>query len=193
MKSTTSLKRIMELKLGAAALSLERQRLIQMRGRRRRMARGGGAWWLVAFVAAGVGVPAVVSGVPCDGPQVQPPTPPVPMPGNARSWEAQVQVSTFSAWNTRSGNILTTIPIVSLSRTGPDLSMALYHNSGSVTSTHSPSAGSGIDLGPGWTTSYSSHIVLDDPEAPTTATVIADDGTPIEFTWRDTVWGSLSG
>ncbi|UCC32157.1 MAG: hypothetical protein JSU86_07720, partial [Phycisphaerales bacterium] len=109
--------------------------------------------------------------------------PPVPEPGSARSWEVEIPVSTYSSVHTRHGNLLTTIPIISWSGRGPSMAMALYHNAANVDSQLPLTAGMGFDLGPGWTVSYSSLLILDDPLEPTTVTVIADDGTQDVYTW----------
>ena len=125
---------------------------------------------------------------------IPPPSPPpIPEPGPARSWEADVAVSTFSSWHTRHGNTFTTIPIVAVSGSGPDLVMNLYHNAASVSAAFDIGAGSGIRLGPGWTTSYSSQIVLDNPSTPTTGTVVADDGTQLVFRWEFNKWNAPIG
>ncbi|UCC30369.1 MAG: RHS repeat protein, partial [Phycisphaerales bacterium] len=68
------------------------------------------------------------------------------------------------------------------------MAMALYHNAANVDSQLPLTAGMGFDLGPGWTTSYSSLLILDDPLEPTTVTVIADDGTQDVYTWSGGQW-----
>ncbi|MGB2988299.1 MAG: hypothetical protein WBE26_20710 [Phycisphaerae bacterium] len=98
--------------------------------------------------------------------------PPLPEPGSARAWEVEIPVSTYSTLNTRHGNLLTAIPIVNWSGKGPGISMVLYHNAANVDSAIDLTAGAGFDLGPGWTISYGSRLILDNPDAPTS--VIAD-------------------
>lgn len=72
-----------------------------------------------------------------------------PIPGPARSWEADVPVSTYSAVNARHGNLFTSIPIVSWSGVGPDMDMRLYHNSALVNTTFDLTTNVGFNLGPG--------------------------------------------
>ena len=119
--------------------------------------------------------------------------PPLPEPGSARPWEAQIQVSTYSSLHTRNANLLTTIPIVGWSGRGPAMSMVFYHNAANVDSNLPLTAGMGFDLGPGWTTSYSSILILDDPQTPTTITTIADDGTQTVFGWNAGAWWKPRG
>ena len=108
-------------------------------------------------------------------------TPPLPEPGPARPWEAQVSVSTYSSVNTRNGNVFTAIPIVSWSGIGPDMNMMLYHNSANATSGYSIADVVGFDLGPGWSLSYSDHLRLN--ELPNKVTLVAANGTKNVFWW----------
>jgi len=106
---------------------------------------------------------------------------PLPQPGPARPWEAEVQVSTYSWVNTRHGNLFTAIPIVSWSGIGPDMNMMLYHNSANVISGYSVADVVGFDLGPGWSISYSDHLRLN--ELPDRVTAVAANGRQDVFWW----------
>ena len=118
---------------------------------------------------------AYTSGPPYEGPPAQPhPEPPDPWyallkaePGPARAWEAELAVGTYTSANMRNGNLLTAIPTVNWSGSGPDVAMLLYQNSANVDSTLDLTCGMGFDLGPGWSTSYSAQWILDPPDDPT--------------------------
>jgi len=69
--------------------------------------------------------------------------------------------------------------------------MNLYHNSATVDATYDTTRGMGFNLGPGWTTSYSSHIL--DEQHVGNRTVIADDGTRDFFTPRGAGWDGPPG
>ncbi|MFQ5494978.1 MAG: hypothetical protein ACE5EX_06315, partial [Phycisphaerae bacterium] len=121
------------------------------------------------------------------------PPPPVPQAGAARPWEVGVPVSTYSTWNSRSGNVFTALPTAAWSGRGPGLSMVLFHNAASVSQPDEErTAGMGFDLGPGWTTSYSAHLLFPDAD---TVIVVDDDGTRDVYTSSDggATWDAPSG
>ncbi len=110
--------------------------------------------------------------------------PPPPEPGAARRWEAQIPVATYTTWNARHGNTLTTLPVAGWGGRGPAVSMSLYHNSATIDSTENLTVGMGFDMGPGWTTSYSAHLVMGTTPPPglfDTVTIVDDDGTRSTF------------
>ncbi len=116
-----------------------------------------------------------------------------PQPGTPRSWEAGVQVGTYSVANLHHGNLLTAIPILGWSGRGPGMAINLYHNSATVEEvTLDLTRAMGFDLGEGWTTSYSAQII-GDCSTPTTATIIADDGTRSVYTWVSSAWEPPDG
>ncbi len=119
--------------------------------------------------------------------------PPLPEAGRARPWEVELPVSTYSSWHSRHGNCLTRIPIISISGTGPSLSVWLYHNAASVNESFDIMGGAGFDLGPGWTISYSSQLLLDDLLNPTTVTVVGDDGAQDVYAWDGIEWAPPAG
>jgi RHS repeat-associated protein len=119
--------------------------------------------------------------------------PRVPEPGAPRPWERDLDVATYSSVNTRHGNLFTMIPVVGWSGRGPDLSIALYHNSANVDSTLNLTRGMGFNLGPGWTTTFSDQIIFDPPGSPTTARVIPEDGTQDVFTLSGGQWVAPAG
>ncbi len=93
--------------------------------------------------------------------------------GPPRPWQAAIPAGPFSVVTAWSGNLFTAVPIVGFSGRGPDLAIVLYHDSACVQ--HVPSNGFGVDLGPGWTISYTGHIAGGPPG--NTATVVEDNGT----------------
>ena len=146
----------------------------------------------VDFIDIGLAVDAYqVEAYPFDGPSDCTPDEcagaVTPEPGFARPQEAAVKVSTYSWVNTRHRNVITAIPIIGWSGLGPDMDMAIYHNSALVDATPpgcaSIHAGTGVDLGPGWTMAYGDQICLDDAYDPTTITVMHEDGSWDVFTW----------
>ncbi len=118
---------------------------------------------------------------------------PLPQPGYPRAWEAGLQAGTYTMANTRHGNLLTVIPLVGWGGVGPDLSFGLFHNSANVDSTLNLTRGMGFDLGDGWTTSYSAHLIHDDQSTPSTVTVFHDDGTRDVFTDNGSAWVAPAG
>ena len=74
---------------------------------------------------------------------------PLPEPGPGRAWEADVPIATYSSANTRTRNVLTTLPIFAWSGFGPDMDMVLIHNSGAVGGVADPVASAGFTLGDG--------------------------------------------
>ena len=116
---------------------------------------------------------------------------PVPKPGPARSWESQIQVSTYSAANTGHRNLFTAISVVSWSGTGPDMSMLLYHNAANVGKPVSWTNNTGINLGKGWTIAYSDQLILD--LSHNKVTVVRDDGTEDLFNYSGGAWVAPAG
>ena len=113
---------------------------------------------------------------------------PAMKPGPARPWHTDVQVSTYSHVDLFHGNMFTAIPIVSWSGTGPDMNFMLYHNSANWDHTAENTKNVGFFLGPGWTISYSDHILDTNPKV-----VIRDDGTRDSYTWNGTKWVAPTG
>lgn len=122
---------------------------------------------------------------PADGGGGLPPLPEPQGPGLPKSWEAGLTVSPYSMVNLSNGNLVTVIPIIGWSGLGPDLSFSLYHNSLTAPD-YEPPGGGRLDLGPGWSSSYSAHILGDhgDPEV----VLVEDDGSTVTFTWNGNAW-----
>jgi hypothetical protein len=120
-------------------------------------------------------------------------SPPLPQPGPARPWEAEIAVSTYARVNMRNGNVFTAIPVVSWSGIGPDMNMMLYHNSAAVGDAASFHDAVGFDLGPGWSISYSDRLLLD--QLPSKITLVRADGIRDVFTWSSAqqTWSPPSG
>lgn len=108
-----------------------------------------------------------------------------------RPWEAGVQVTPVSVANLFNGNVITVIPLVGCDPIGPPIEFTLYHNSASALNGESGFLGNGLDLGPGWSTSYSGRVASaadpNDPPVPNdpnhSVLVIEDDGTKNVFTY----------
>jgi len=110
---------------------------------------------------------------------------PAPKAGPARPWEAQIQVSTYCAVNTRTRNLFCAIPIVGWGGNGPDMNMALYYNSGSVPA--NPHVG--FSLGTGWSLSYTDHLIMSPSGGPyTSITHVSDEGTQNTYTLSGDDW-----
>jgi hypothetical protein len=109
---------------------------------------------------------------------------PVPsmQPGAPRPWQSEVKVSTYSSVNTFHGNMLTTVPLFSWSGRGPDMNMALYHNSANWNQTYVDAKNVGFFLGAGWSISYGDYII------PNPMTVVHADGTRDNYTWNGSSW-----
>ncbi len=118
---------------------------------------------------------------------------PPPEPGYPRSWEAAIPVSTYSVANARNGNLITTIPIIGWSGKGPDMQMALYHNSANVDAGDLCEVSLGVSLGPGWSMSCSTHIDPITLEDPNQKVVFADDGTQVHYTKQGSDWVAQAG
>ena len=115
---------------------------------------------------------------------------PAATPGYARRYETQINVSTYSAANAVTRNLMTVIPLVSWSGVGPDVSLSLYHNSGAIDSPLDLVGPGNLPLGPGWSLSYGSHIEHSFVTGTTTPTtvVIHDDGRQDAYTSDGTSW-----
>jgi YD repeat-containing protein len=100
--------------------------------------------------------------------------------GPPRPWQAAIPAGPFSVVTGWSGNLFTAVPIVGFSGRGPDIGVVLYHDSTCVED--APSNGFGVDLGPGWTMSYTGHIEYD--VSPPRAVVVEDDGTRNAFDYN---------
>jgi len=109
-----------------------------------------------------------------------------PEPGPARSWEASIRVSTYSSVNTRNRNLFTVIPILGFGGIGPDMNLALYHNSANTTTSLDLINNVGFTLGTGWTVSYSDQIFVD--PATNDVTVAWANGTVDVHLWNGTTW-----
>jgi hypothetical protein len=68
--------------------------------------------------------------------------------------------------------------------------MALFHNSKSPVSGMSVAPASGINIGPGWTLSYTGMVYS--PRAGTRR-IVKDDGTLNDFVWSGTAWVAAPG
>ncbi len=99
--------------------------------------------------------------------------------GPPQRWHASLPVSNYSVVDARHGHVFTTLPAVSWSGRGPTIDFRLYHSSANVTGTIVITPLSGIDLGPGWTVSYSDQLIDD---AANTKFVLDDDGQARLFT-----------
>ncbi len=126
--------------------SLHQQDVKVDRSRFHRLARAGFYVILAGAITAG-GVllftldsqdQAVALGEPMD--------PPMPEPGGARAWEVEIPISTYSRVHTRTGNVITRIPIIGWTGAGPAMNMVLYHNAATVDSTLPLTDGMGFDL-----------------------------------------------
>jgi hypothetical protein len=73
--------------------------------------------------------------------------------GSPESWEGSYPLSPFSSLNLSTGNLFTSIPIVSFSGRGLSVSLPLFHNSASSSSLQ--------PFGYGWTHSYNWKIQRD--------------------------------
>ena len=96
-----------------------------------------------------------------------------PIPGLPRAWETGIPVSTYSTANSRDANLITVIPIIGWTGRGPDVDIVLYHNSSAVDFESMGQASLGVDLGPGWSMSYSAHLVFPQGE-PDKVIVVAE-------------------
>ncbi|MCG3132707.1 MAG: hypothetical protein FLDDKLPJ_03573 [Phycisphaerae bacterium] len=114
----------------------------------------------------------------------------LPAPGAARSWEASIDVATYSSVNVRNGNLLTVVPVVGWSGVGPDVSFAFVHNSAHVDSGVDLDHTTGFNLGEGWQSSYSARLVF---VSGSVTKVVHDDGTVDEYTLVTGDWVPPTG
>ena len=99
--------------------------------------------------------------------------------GPPRPWHGSINAPPFSVVNVKTGQLFTALPIMGFEGRGPDISINVYHNSADVTRTW---GNYGVDLGPGWSVSYSGHI---ERVAANRVVVVEDDGTRNKF--RNTI------
>ncbi len=93
--------------------------------------------------------------------------------GPARTWHSSIPAGPFSTVTSWSGSLSTTVPIVGFVGRGPSLDIMLFHDSANVYRTNN--TGFGVDMGPGWSVSFSGHIEEGIPGL--FATVVEDDGS----------------
>ncbi|MGD2110518.1 MAG: hypothetical protein PVI86_14155, partial [Phycisphaerae bacterium] len=154
-----------------------------------RLARAGVAVLGIATVFAVVAISYTIGG-PGDPPPWSCQLPPLEA-GAARAWHVDIPITPYSSVNTNTGNTFTEIPIVGWTGFGPPFQFSLYHNAASVDlSVSERTAGTGFDLGPGWSCSYSSHLVFVDP---VTTILVHDDGTEDEYHWSAGEWNPPAG
>jgi len=101
-------------------------------------------------------------------------------------WQAAVPAGPFSVINTSSGNMLTTVPVVSVEGLGRDVNFAFYHNSMSQ-------AGGLATMPHGWRHSYSRSLTVDTSPLAVNA-LTTDDGRVIKFSPDGpNQWKSITG
>lgn len=115
-----------------------------------------------------------------------------PVPGFPGKSEAGMQISTYSSVNLRNGNTVTQIPIVGWSGVGPNMDLRLFHNSSAACphTTTPPceafddtTTALGFNLGPGWSMSYSDHLIFNQIPNPTSITLVRSDGRRYTRSW----------